>query len=208
MCGIVGFQAETFNDKHLDTLIALMEQSKIRGLHAFGMAYLDRWAKPQVFKSHRLRDLFEVLDEQRPTTLIFHNRYSTSGDFADHANNQPVVWNASALVFNGVLSMKTKPEMEAEYGLKMDCENDGELFLRHLDDPMGFLRKSRGTFAGMWLTGGIVRFLRNQMRPAYGLKTNDATFVASTADIMVRAGLPRTNRPLPPYQILTLDEIQ
>jgi len=38
MCGIIGFCADEVNEHHIDLLLRLIYQSKIRGLHSFGIA--------------------------------------------------------------------------------------------------------------------------------------------------------------------------
>ena len=50
---------------------------------------------------------------------IYHNRYSTSGDFKNHLNNQPIEIGDTSLCFNGVIDMGTKSQMEEKYQIKM-----------------------------------------------------------------------------------------
>mgnify|MGYP000618844717 CR=1 FL=1 len=50
--------------------------------------------------------------------IIYHNRYSTSGDYKNHENNQPIFNNELSLVFNGVLDMGTKKQIENKYNIQ------------------------------------------------------------------------------------------
>ena len=109
-----------------------MKELSIRGLHYFGICYYDN-NKYKVIKSfnkefERFIKIFEMSDSNK---FIFHNRYSTSGDWIDENNNQPIALdNIGAIAMNGVLSMSTKKEYEKKYGVKCKCDNDSEIFLR------------------------------------------------------------------------------
>lgn len=193
MCGLVGYYTAaeaTLNRNHLDIITALMQQAKIRGLHAHGFA-ID--GGDEVHKFHDLGDAIAKLWDLWPVyDLITHSRYSTSGDWEEIENNQPLAVEEYVLAFNGVISMATKEEMELAYGYHLDTYNDGEIFIRHLlagGDPSDFVRGMRGSFAGLWYTpSGDLFALRNERRPLWMLRYDaDTVFVTSTLDIFKRA---------------------
>ena len=57
-------------------------------------------------------------------------RYSTSGDYKVMDNNQPLQQNNVCMAFNGVLSQKTKEEIEEEYQIVLENDNDGYLLMQ------------------------------------------------------------------------------
>ena len=185
MCGVVGFSCPSPTQEHYDILWRVMLESSIRGLHSFGIAYVDSGLI--VEKAFRLTDLTLPKSQK----LIFHNRYATSGDYENHVNNQPLTDGQKALVFNGVLDMRTKEEMEEAYGIKMKADNDGEILLRTFEDPremMEYVNRSNVTFAGLVLTPeNRVFAFRNYGRPLWTANWEGATYYASTCDILLRA---------------------
>lgn len=196
MCAILGYSAPEKPD--LDLIERLIYHSKIRGLHAFGYAFFRDGLR--VRKFHGLEDFFRGLAEDEPRAFMAHCRYSTSGDYLEHSNNQPIVSrDGRALVFNGVLHMGTKQEMEAEFGVSMDTENDGELAL--LLGMEQLVRTTTGSFAGILAEGGRFKVVRNARRPATIFRRGDELVVTSTADIGLRAGLKEFRR-LQPFEVL------
>ena len=121
--------------------------------------------------------------------LIGHTRYDTSGDWRTLANNQPLHIGQIALVFNGVIDMRTRAQWEEETGERFETENDGEIFIKHLaqgGSPVEFVNR-RGSFAGCWFNGSEAMLLRNAYRPLwYGVSPFGATLVASTRNILQR----------------------
>lgn len=188
MCAIVGYHSPKCLDRYL--LMNVIKQSKIRGLHSFGISYYDGCGL-ETRKSHEQHQIMNhLLSLKKVSTLIYHNRYSTSGDWKDHKNNQPLHMDDLAFAFNGTIDMRTKSEMEKDYG-KMVSDNDGEIFMKHIlsgaaaDD---FSQLYKCTFAGVWLRDGVLNFMRNFHRPMWAYQTDDTTMVASTRDIFERAG--------------------
>ncbi len=197
MCGVLGYYSEKPSSRDFLDLGRLLWQSKIRGLHAFGIAWLD-WSSDSVqhFRFHRLEQVLETIAQLRkenrlnPACLILHTRYCQSGDWRILENNQPVVVGDFALAFNGVISMATKPEFESEFGVKCIADNDGEIFIRKVlagEDPGAFVAGIRGSFAGAYLWGRKVWALRNARRPLYWYRREGSVFVTSTRDIFERA---------------------
>lgn len=193
MCAIIGFISANPSQDAINTLKKVFIESKIRGRHAYGFAAIED--KTVVEKSNLLKPLLDKI--HKPKALIGHCRYSTSGDYLNMANNQPLQHEDEFLVFNGVIDMGTKAEMESKYGIKMSCENDGEIMLQKRERK-AFLRE-KISFAGLTLSKNKITFLRNENRPAYMARKYDSIFIASTADILRRCLL--NPEPLEPYEI-------
>lgn len=189
MCGVVGFSGSpTAESKYL--FMRLCRESTIRGEHAFGFAYIND-GEMVVKKSRNLDELLAELPERLPSKIIFHNRYSTSGDADNMENNQPIVIDGSALVFNGTIDMGTKEEMSARSGYDLLTDNDGEIILRDVINGFTFdrLLDSKKTFAGIYLgSSGEMFAFRNELRPLHALWSPDGEFISSTKDIALRAG--------------------
>jgi len=186
MCGVVGFSCDSPTQQHYDLLGRLFRHSQIRGLHSFGLAYVDDGLK--VEKAHKLDDL----DIPQATRIIFHNRYSTSGDYLDHNNNQPLANTETALVFNGVLDMRTKQEIEEAYGITMPCDNDGALLLELCENEpeimLEWTKERNASFAGLVLSrSNELTAFRNTNRPLWLATFNGGLYFASTRDIFKRA---------------------
>lgn len=212
MCGVVGFSG---NGGSRAQFVALCEQSCIRGIHAFGAAWIDTDGRLQYFRSVSYSAVIEAIPATLPDHIVFHNRYCTSGDYRVPENNQPVVFDTQriALVFNGTVDMGTKEEMEARSGYTLLTENDGELVLRDCccGDPFRRIGKETGaSFAGIVLglqaDGSPYMYaLRNERRPLWVFKTPAGHFIASTSDIASRAKLSYiSGRPVMPYKVMTL----
>ncbi len=186
MCAIVGFYPKT-PGKHQELLINLIRESKIRGLHAFGVSYFDGMIRTE----RSLEPLSEELIKRvSKYPMIYHARYSTSGDWKDEKNNQPIHTEIS-VVMNGVISMKPKREYEQEFGVKCETENDTEIFNRIVEkgvDPTKFSSEIRGSMAVCYIHNGDVYALRNSRRPLHLFEFEGADFAVSTIDIARRAG--------------------
>lgn len=124
---------------------------------------------------------------------IAHCRFSTSGDWKNLANGQPIIARDMALAFNGVIHMGTKEEFEHAFDVQCAADNDGEVFLQKLHQGMrsaDFLRSIQGSFAGVWLRNGHLFANRNVRRPLWVWDDGSwlGTWFASTRDIFERAG--------------------
>lgn len=207
MCGIVGYSGKPSSEARTQ-FIRLCDEARIRGEHAYGIAYYDE-AKGVVFaKGTDFGTVMQLIPDTLPTRIIFHARYSTSGDYHDMLNNQPIVIDGDALVFNGTVDMGTKTEMEQRNGLTMHTDNDGELVLRDIQggDLFRRLRDNLVTFAGIVLRGNGEMFaLRNAMRPLWRFDVPGGTFLASTYDIALRAKLEAiSSSPIKPMEVVRL----
>lgn len=187
MCSIIGF-AGKYESK---TLHKVFNNSRIRGLHAFGYSYFNN--NKIVTNKFLVYDEFvKALDSIKPDKFIAHFRYSTSGDYKELSNNQPLEKNNTAFVFNGVVSQKNKKEMEEEYGCEIDSENDGWILLsnfNHLDD----VKNNKLTYASMLLQNNQIVAIRNKKRPMWQGSLNGNVYIASTKDILKRSGVRELN---------------
>lgn len=138
MCGIIGFKQygpPKDTAKVRAFVEALLRWSKIRGLHATGITWTHGDGL-QTLKRPLPADEFMALPEwdaiwaNPPQAAILHTRYSTSGDWANNTNNQPLALSQLAIVHNGLVSMATKDEFEQAYKVKTTTENDSEIILR------------------------------------------------------------------------------
>jgi glutamine phosphoribosylpyrophosphate amidotransferase len=196
MCGVIGFHSPAPREIHMKKFMDLFEQSTIRGLHAAGFSYWRPGANEGIttYKAFKWVDAMTKLFELRadpPSIMIGHTRYSTSGDWKRHDNNQPIHLRGASMVFNGVISQATRAEYEREYKKQFFTENDGEIFLRKVtdgEDWHGFVRDARFSFAGLHIFGGTLYAVRNRQRPLWRADFEGGTFFASTADIFARAG--------------------
>lgn len=146
-----------------ELLQTLVHESEVRGTHNTGFVKLSN-------KVH-----------------LYHTRYCTSGD--DH---QPISHGGRYLIFNGVISMGTKKQMEKQYGIKMATDNDGEVFLQLCSSPesmLEFINNPLISFAGVTTIGKRVVALRNERRPLWQAHFKGCTYLASTKDIFKRSGI-------------------
>lgn len=201
MCGVVAFFSPFPTPEHVGLLGNLFTESKVRGLHAFGYATSAEggW---NVRKQPTLKACWDDLSHEPPFRgLIGHTRYSTSGDWNKEENNQPICSGGTAMVLNGVISMKSKYDYSQEQGQEFNTENDAEIFAWLTDkkdrDPAIMARWKQmllghQSIAAAWMNDdGHVYVVRNQRRPLWTTYHQGAIFVASTSDILKRSGLPR-----------------
>ncbi len=189
MCGIATvLKKNKINKKEKNIFIKIMKESSVRGLHSFGFAY-KKSLKIKTSKHHKLKNAIKYFIENINKDFIYHNRYSTSGDWKTHHNNQPIKFKNDALVFNGVISMKEKTEMEKQFKINMAQDNDGEIFLQNIKKPLNFVTENKISFAGLFFKNNKIYALRNYLRPTWYSIKGEAVFIASTKDILKRSGL-------------------
>lgn len=197
MCGVVACST-TKNNDCWHTFVRLCQQSLIRGVHAFGVSYL-RDGRLQTVKSLDFGEVMKAIPNPLPESIIFHNRYATSGVASDMANNQPLVRGRSAIAVNGVVDMGTKSEMETRWGVSLNSDNDAELVLIDADcgDPFKKLGLPTTSLAGAFLSeDGRFFAFRNSRRPLWYIRADGARWAVSTIDIARRAGLKLQNAQL------------
>jgi glutamine phosphoribosylpyrophosphate amidotransferase len=118
--------------------------------------------------------------------VLGHFRYSTSS--LEH--NQPIFEDHTSIAHNGVVS-QAEPDTWAEnYGLTCKGRNDSELVLRAIlagKEPLDYFPEA--SMAVCQIRGETLSFYRNGKRPLwYNIEMNSLV-VASTRDILKRAGL-------------------
>lgn len=211
MCGVIGYAPVPGVTSNLarGRFAALLDQSRVRGTHAYGLANYQEWQGSESFGMQRSHSRAEVWSAFDPSLVtVAHSRFSTSGDHHVMANNQPLLVTdergTMALAFNGVIHQGTREEFESHFGVHCDADNDGEVFARRVlagQDPVDFLRENPCSFAGVWLRDGVLHALRNEERPLWIKRTGEGeVWVASTRDIFQRAGLGEPE-PVQPYEI-------
>lgn len=193
MCGVVGYNSDNPQPEDIESICRIFDESKIRGLHSFGFTAL----KDGLLIVGKYNDMEMLKREIRKiypfNAMIGHTRYSTSGDYKDPLNNQPINLNEASLVFNGVITMKTKAEYEKEFGRKYHTENDGEIVLKKYidkEDFKDFVMRGKFSFAGIILSKQEMVIFKNANRPLWGARINGSLFVASTSDILKRSSIP------------------
>ena len=179
MCSIIGYNGE-FDE---EAVTRLLNESRVRGLHAFGYATPNRLMRTLDFN-----ELVADITTAQPTTWIAHFRYSTSGDWRVLSNNQPIASDGVFLAFNGVISQGSQQDMESEFGCRIAAENDAYVLAAKLHDE-DFLTRTDISYAAVWLDGGKVYARRNRKRPMWKHHNERFKCVASTQDILYRAGL-------------------
>lgn len=167
MCGVVGYVGSV----NPELVQRVIEESKVRGLHFFGYANTK-----------------ELGNMQKKDAVIYHTRYCTSGK--DH---QPIFHNngKSALVMNGVIHMGTKKEMEKRFNITMTTDNDAEVLLQYLDSYSFAdlcVMWPKASIAALVLTSKKLIAMRNESRPLWVIEKGKSVLVASTQDILRRAG--------------------
>jgi len=187
MCSVLGVSG----DWDVEKVIKLLQWSRIRGLHAFGFSWVDG-GKVNTKRFLNFNEFKKSLVEIKPKKFIAHFRYSTSGDWKLLENNQPIHKEGTSLVFNGVIDMGTKSEMESKWECSLETENDGELALiKWKNNELTNMLKSKfRSFAGIFLTPqNEMIAIRNKRRPLWLAKEGGCVYLASTNDILKRSGL-------------------
>lgn len=185
MCGVVAAVGQNI-DK--DLIKEIFNQSKIRGLHAFGFAGVERSGRMFVVKDTDLKKLLSRLDQYDPIALIGHTRYSTSGDWQEPENNQPLIFEGKIMVFNGTIDMRSKGDIEKDLNKQIPAENDGFILIDRVDD-IQFRKKSDISFAAAWIEENTLKVCKNNNRPLRFTNKNNTTYIASTVDILIRSGV-------------------
>lgn len=192
MCGIIGFYSKKTSPEDLETLRTVLIESRIRGKHASGIAWFDGKKIQCEKKPVPIDELVEGFDLNKvvvdgAVSLIAHARYSTSNLLF----NQPIVDSQMAIVHNGVVTQADPSTWESTYGYKWETENDSELLLRAIlagDNPQDKFPAASISAITLDKQGDMVIY-RNGKRPMWGGKTAGGCIIASTKDILLRAGI-------------------
>ena len=205
MCGIVAYKAKEKTSEHIDVLLKLIYESKIRGLHSFGYSYFEHSIMTTI-KTFTLPTDLELFTKSSSKEFIYHNRYSTSGDWHTEINGQPITHRDISIAMNGVVSMKPRNEYEKEYNIKCFTDNDSEIFLQLLlqgKDPEEIIHLIKGSCAVVWLDGKSVYAIINSHIPLHYFYKYEAMFICSTSDIARRA-VGAVTTEVKPYRLFDL----
>lgn len=193
MCGVIGFRSESVTTEQITCLKRIFQESQIRGKHAVGFT-INKPGLP-TFKFNDIQSLRKSLDAElipgQPCSLIGHTRYSTSGDFKEMKNNQPIMLGDIAVVFNGVIS-QASPDKWEKFNEPYYTANDGEILVKKISanqDWAAWIANSPFSFAGLILENGKFNWIRNQNRPLWISSFKEYLLLASTRDIFFRAGV-------------------
>ena len=194
MCSVIGFRGKYDED----LLNKIFLYSRIRGLHSFGYSFYNPELTTKKFLSYE--SFLSSIHNDRPNLFIAHFRYSTSGDYLNENNNQPLQSEDISIAFNGVISQGTKEEMEERYDIKLPADNDGYILLKKYNDTE-FLN-SDITYASVGLKNNKLFGLRNERRPLWFKEREDGVIISSTSDILTRSGIkePTELKPLLLYR--------
>jgi glutamine phosphoribosylpyrophosphate amidotransferase len=196
MCGVVGVKLRRPGDDDLELIKRLFLETKIRGLHATGIAWAEQ-GKVQIVKEPLPADKFlNTVDLSRVVnrnsgqiSFIGHVRYSTS----DLDYNQPLGDSRMAIVHNGVVTQADPEYWPERYGMSFITRNDSEILLNYLvaeQWPDHYLQGA----SEAWLTidsKDRILVYRNGKRPLwytvlYSRGVPCGTLVASTSNILKR----------------------
>jgi len=166
MCGIIGYWPLSPTSETATAFRQLFDESRIRGMHAYGLATQNPDGGLHVLRSFEWTDIPRSFDPRYPS--IAHTRYCQSGDWHVLENNQPLVVGTMAVAMNGVIHMGTKDEYEAAFKVRCLVDNDSEIFLQRLaqgQSAIDFINEVSGSFAAVWLQNGHLYAGRNARRP-------------------------------------------
>jgi len=214
MCAIVGAILLAPSKEDLLLLHRVFHESKIRGLHATGVAYIKNddvhIIKKPVPADEFPYDFSSYVNEDGNLYLIGHCRYSTS----DLQYNQPIGNNGHAIVHNGVITQELPEKWKELYGYDCETKNDSEL-IQHSNEPL--TEFSHMSMAVCELTSRPKELVayRNGKRPLYLTSLVNGVLITSTADIPKRAGvrIPAVKVPMNNYitfgenMVMTVDVV-
>lgn len=185
MCAVIGAILKEPRAEDFLMLHRVFLESKIRGMHATGIAYVKN-NEVVIDKRPVPADEFpfnfpSYLNEDGSLYLIGHCRYSTS----DLEYNQPIGNSTGAIVHNGVITQELPEHWKEIYGYDCETKNDSELVL-HSGSPLEeFPDMSMGVCE---LTNDKKLLVyRNGKRPLYLTSIPNGCIITSTADIAKRA---------------------
>lgn len=190
MCAIIGAVVQDADQTELDLLRRVFIESKIRGMHATGVSYIQG-GEIHTVSLPVPADQFpltfdEWINEDGNLYLIGHCRYSTS----DLEYNQPIQVDGISVAHNGVISQELYENWNELYGYNCTTKNDTELLARSLREDINISERwEDASIATVWLEEGVnaVNVYRNGKRPLYLTNREKSVIITSTKDIMKRA---------------------
>ena len=195
MCGVVSYYNENTTKQDIQVLKKVLIESRIRGKHASGVTWWNgnkelssKIAPIPIDMLVNDMDLNSMVRNGK-IAMIAHARYSTS----DIKYNQPIVGERFAIACNGVITQEEPEHWEERYGYKCSTKNDTELLLHSLEnnDVSGAIEEfpeSSMAVVGITVDGETFCF-RNHKRPLWTGEIGEGKVVASTYDILYRAGV-------------------
>ncbi len=204
MCAVIGSILRSPSRKDFDALTRVFIESKIRGMHATGLAYIKN-GDVHIIKKSVPADEFpfdfpSYLNEDGNLYLIGHCRYSTS----DLEYNQPIGNESHAIVHNGVITQELPENWEKKYGYKTVTKNDSEL-VQHSNDPLSEFSHMSMAVCEITACTKELTIYRNGKRPLYLTSMANGAIITSTVDIANRAGLYLPNMEVPMNTYITFD---
>lgn len=204
MCGIAGYVVGAPGRAGALRLFQrLLRECQARGRHASGVSWaaegrLEAIRVPQAAEGLLGSPQWVRLHSSPPGALIGHTRYSTSGDWHDNTNTQPIVVGRMSVAHNGLVSMASKDVFQKAYRLRTRTANDTELILRALQRRKGdyaaafvdLYRVHPPIFSCAFLDAdGTLTVVRDHIRPLwlFNIPELQLTGFASTKDIVERA---------------------
>lgn len=190
MCAVIGVDLVNPSISNVLLVMNVFLESKIRGMHATGLTYLDNnqlvtRIEPVPADQFRFIELGRLnsMINNKALKLIGHCRYSTS----DLEYNQPLHNKDVAIVHNGVISQELPENWENLYGIQTKTKNDSELLLHTVNnDPLRIWSNASIAAIELHRTGELKAY-RNGKRPLYVTELDNGVIYTSTADIMHRA---------------------
>jgi glutamine phosphoribosylpyrophosphate amidotransferase len=188
MCGVIGAIIKDPCAEDFLMLHRVFLESKIRGLHATGIAYVKN-NEIVIDKRPVPADEFpfnfpSYVNEDGNLYLIGHCRYSTS----DLEFNQPIGNQDQAVVHNGVITQELPENWKELYGYTCTTKNDSELVL-HSDSPLEEFPDMSMGVCELTIDKKLLVY-RNGKRPLYLTSISNGCIITSTADIPKRAEVP------------------
>ena len=191
MCGVVGLVAKPGKAFAYPVFAQLMKEARIRGQHATGVSWYDGrlvHTEKQAVPENQFIYPNELQWDDTVVSAIGHLRYSTS----DLRFNQPFGDTDISIVHNGVISQEPPETWDEQFGVNCYTANDSEIIYRWLcgnnmrRHPLDMVDTSQAVIG---LERDAFFFWRNEQRPLYYYEHDDYIAVASTRDILRRAGL-------------------
>ena len=206
MCGVIGVVLSSPTSEDFLTVQRVFHESKIRGMHATGIAYIKD-GKVNIEKYPVPADEFpfkfsDYVNEDGNLYLIGHCRYSTS----DLEYNQPIGNSTHAIVHNGVITQELPENWKELYNYDCETKNDSELVL-HSDSPLEEFPEMSMAVCELTSDKKLLTY-RNGKRPLYLSAMANGCIITSTADIAKRANVKGATAEVPMNTYVTFDEHQ
>ena len=190
MCGIIG--AKVKRPQGYQVLSRAIETLNIRGTHAYGIVSLIN-GKYDLYKTFDLDQIQEYLKIVcvPSAKILFHNRYSTSGNYDDMDNNLPQGDEKLGYIsFNGVLEQSDSSNWHRLYDIDASNDNDVQILLKLMEQGHSILdllkRYPNWSLAACMLTPDKLLGFRNNKRPLYHYQDGDLEMFISAVDPIAR----------------------